>query len=73
MLTLTQAQEFMLQMLPFFNHENEFLLDNLYVFSSQLPRINLLNTPTFTTHNSSFFASTHNVIFREIWDFDLSK
>lgn len=58
-------------MLPFFNHENEFLLDYLYVFSSQLPRINLLNTPT--TGNPSFFASTHNVIFREIWDFDLLK
>ena len=49
-----------------FNHENEFLLDYLYVFSSQLPRINLLNAPT--THNPSFFASTRNVIFREISD-----
>lgn len=58
-------------MLPFFNQENEFLLDYLYVFSSQLLGINLLNTPA--TRNPSFFASTHNVIFREIWDFDLSK
>lgn len=58
-------------MLPFFNTENEFLLDHLQSFSSQLLRINLLNT--LTTLNPSFPASTHNVIFREVGDFDLWK
>lgn len=58
-------------MLPFFNNENEFLLDHLYGFSSQLLRINLLNTPT--TLNPSFLASTHNEIVRNIWDIDLWK
>ena len=58
-------------MLPFFNNENEFLLDHLCSFSFQLLRINLLNTPT--TLNPSFLASTCNVISREVGDFDLWK
>ena len=58
-------------MLPFFNNENEFLSDHLCSFSSQLLRINLLNTPT--TLKPSFLDSTHNVISGEVGDFDLWK